>query len=138
VIRTPLSPMSKTIRQTVTFRAAPKQVFEALMDAKKHAAFTHHPAAIDRKPGGSFTCYGGYISGFTLELVDAKRIVQAWRGASWPKGVYTIVTFTLAKSAGAKTRLTFTQAGVPANDVKAKTEGWKVHYWKPLKAYLEG
>jgi uncharacterized protein YndB with AHSA1/START domain len=32
--------MFKPIHQTVTFKASPHEVYEALMDSKKHAAFT--------------------------------------------------------------------------------------------------
>jgi uncharacterized protein YndB with AHSA1/START domain len=129
--------MHKTIRQTATIGASPKRVFEALIDEKKHRAFTGQPAAISRKAGGAFTCYGGYLSGFNLEVVPSKRIVQAWRSKGWPAGFFSIVTFALSRSRGGATRLSFTQAGVPAADVKAKSEGWRTHYWKPLKAYLE-
>jgi uncharacterized protein YndB with AHSA1/START domain len=130
--------MTKTIRQTVTFSARPKKVFDALIDERRHARFTGVPAVISRKPGGAFTCYGGYLSGFNLEVVSPKLIVQAWRSKGWPKGTYSIVTFALAAWPLGRTKLTFTQVGVPAGDVKAKTEGWKFHYWSRLKAYLEG
>ncbi len=30
--------MSKTIRQSVTFKATPHQVYEALMDSRKHGS----------------------------------------------------------------------------------------------------
>lgn len=129
--------MTKTLRQTVRFKAPPKQVFEALIDGRKHAAFTGAPASISRNAGAAFTCYGGYISGFNLEVVPGKRIVQAWRSRDWPKGHYSIVTFCLAPGAGGRTRLSFTHLGVPAGDTKAKSAGWRSHYWKPLKAYLE-
>ena len=31
---------TKTVKQTVTFKASPHDVYEALMDSKKHAKFT--------------------------------------------------------------------------------------------------
>jgi uncharacterized protein YndB with AHSA1/START domain len=129
--------MTGTIRQAVTIAAAPKKVFEALIDERRHARFTGNPAKISRKAGGAFTCYGGYLEGFNLEVVAARRIVQAWRSKNWPKGTYSIVTFALARKAGGKTTLSFTQVGLPASDVREKTKGWHKAYWKPLKAYLE-
>jgi uncharacterized protein YndB with AHSA1/START domain len=129
--------MTKTLRQTVTIAASPKRVFAALIDEKKHATFTGNPAKISRKAGGAFSCYGGYLEGFNLELVASKRIVQAWRSKNWPAGTYSIVTFALSRMAGGRTRLSFTQLGVPASDVKAKAAGWHKAYWKLLKAYLE-
>ena len=44
--------MTKTIRQTVTIGAAPRLVFGALINEKRHAKFTGHPAVISRKVGG--------------------------------------------------------------------------------------
>lgn len=129
--------MTKTIRQTVRIGAAPKAVYAALMNGKRHAAFTGSPAEISTKVGGAFTCYGGYITGTNLDLVPAKTVVQAWRSRDWPRGTFSIVTFALARAAGGKTRLSFTQAGVPASDFNDKSSGWRTHYWKPLKAYLE-
>jgi uncharacterized protein YndB with AHSA1/START domain len=128
--------MTKTIEQEIVIHATPSKVFEALIDQKKHARFTGEPAKISRRVGGAFTCYGGYIKGITLELVPAKRIVQAWRSRNWPKGVYCIVRFELSKSSGGRTKLRFSQIGVPADDYKEKNAGWKSHYWKPLKGIL--
>jgi uncharacterized protein YndB with AHSA1/START domain len=130
--------MTKTIRQSVVIKAAPKKVFEALISEKKHAKFTGAPASISRQVGGAFSCYGGYLTGYNLELVSPRLIVQAWRGKGWPKGTYSIVTFALARKAGGGTKISFTHAGVPAGDVKSKAKGWRDFYWKPLKAYLEG
>jgi uncharacterized protein YndB with AHSA1/START domain len=127
---------TKTIVQSVTLPARPAAVFAALMDEKKHSAFTNNSASIDPRVGGSFTCYGGYITGLTVELVPHKLIVQAWRSKGWPKGYYSLVTFALSSAGGAKTKLRFTHLGVPSQDFKAKSDGWRSHYWEPLKHYL--
>jgi uncharacterized protein YndB with AHSA1/START domain len=127
---------TKTIAQTVTLPARPAGVYAALIDEKQHAAFTGNPAKIDPRVGGVFMCYGGYISGVTVELVPAKLIVQAWRAKGWPRGFYSLVTFALAPSGRGKTKLTFTHLGVPAGDFKAKNSGWRSHYWEPLQRYL--
>ena len=128
--------MPKTIRQSVTFKASPHAVYEALMDSRRHAAFSGRPASISRKPGGRFTAYGPYLSGVNIELIPDKKIVQFWRSNNWPKFHYSTVTFALTKVKGG-TRLRFTQAGVPDNDYKAKKRGWVRSYWEPMKAMLE-
>jgi uncharacterized protein YndB with AHSA1/START domain len=129
---------TKTIRQSVVLRAPPKRIYAALMDSKKHARFTGEKAVIDGRIGGRFSCYAGYITGITLELDPGRTIVQAWRSSGWPKGYYSIVTFKLTAAGRGKTRLAFTQVGVPPGDYQAKSSGWKRHYWKPLKAMLQG
>jgi activator of HSP90 ATPase len=125
----------KSIEQTVTFDATPEQIFEALMDSKRHAAFTGAPARVSREVGGPVSCHDGFISAINVELVKNTRIVQAWRGKNWPEGVYSIATFALEPQGG-KTKLTFTQHGVPDEDAPHITNGWQEKYWKPLRAYL--
>jgi uncharacterized protein YndB with AHSA1/START domain len=129
---------TKTITQSVTLPARPSAVFAALMDGKKHSAFTGAAARIDARVGGSFSCYGDYIEGVTVELIPDKRIVQAWRSQSWPKGFYSLVTFALSPGGKGKTKLRFTHLGVPARDFQAKSNGWHSHYWEPLKRFLSG
>jgi uncharacterized protein YndB with AHSA1/START domain len=128
--------MPKTIRQTVTIKASPHAVYEALMDSRKHAAFSGRPARISRTPGGRFTAYGPYLSGVNLELVPGKKIVQLWRSNNWPEFHYSTVTFVLKRVKGG-TRLSFTQLGVPDSDYTAKKRGWIRSYWEPIKAMLE-
>jgi len=88
--------------------------------------------------GGLFSAYGGFCLGVNLELVENKKIVQAWRGSDWPDGHLSTATFALAKAPTGGTRLTFTQTGVPEKlhaDIK---DGWKEYYWARMKAMLEG
>lgn len=128
---------TKNIEHTVLIRATPQEIYDGLMNEKKHAQFTGDTAKIRAKAGAAFSCYGGYITGITLELKPGKRIVQAWRTQGWPEGHYSIVTFALAKKSGGRTQLCFTQVGVPANDYAKKYHGWREHYWQPLKRFLE-
>ena len=74
---------TKTLQQTVTFKASPHQVYDMLMDSKKHRALSGQPAKISRKVGGKFTAWGSHISGFNLALKPGQKIVQAWRATGW-------------------------------------------------------
>ncbi|MCZ6776333.1 MAG: SRPBCC family protein [Ignavibacteria bacterium] len=125
--------MPKTIRQSVTFKASPHDIYERLMDSRKHSKFTGNKASISRKVGGKFTAYGGYISGTNLQLVPNKKIVQSWRGSDWQKDQFSRATFAL-KEVSAGTRLTLTQSGVPDKHYKSIKQGWITHYWNPMKA----
>ena len=79
--------MSKLIQQTVTFKATPHAVYEALMDSEKHAAFTGGKAAISRVVGGSILAYDDYITGKNIELVPDRKIVQDWRAVIRRKAI---------------------------------------------------
>jgi activator of HSP90 ATPase len=126
----------KAIRQTVTFKAAPVVIYEMLMDSRRHAKFTGAKARISREIGGKIQAYEGYIDGVNLEIVPNRKIVQSWRGSDWPEGHFSKATFALAKVKGG-TRLTFTQSGIPSDQVEPIKEGWKEHYWDKMKALLE-
>jgi uncharacterized protein YndB with AHSA1/START domain len=74
---------TKTLQQTVTFKASPRQVYDMLMDSKKHQSLSGQRAKISRKVGGKFTAWGLRISGFNLALKPGQKIVQAWRATGW-------------------------------------------------------
>lgn len=126
---------TKTIRQTVTFKESPGEVYSILMDSKKHSAFTQSECKIGKKVGGKISAYDGYIEGENLELVPGKKIVQKWRSGDWPAGHFSKVIFEfMAKGKG--TELKFMHQGVPENDFKEKSEGWKEHYWEKMKLLI--
>jgi len=127
---------TKNIRHNVNIKARPAAVYAALMDSKKHAAFTGAPAKISRQVGGRFSAHGPHLKGINVDLAKNKRIVQAWRAAGWPKGHFSIVSFDLKPSRGG-TLLAFTHVGIPSQRARSINYGWKNYYWKPLKAALE-
>jgi activator of HSP90 ATPase len=125
--------MGKNLKQTATFKATPHEVYETLMDEKKHAEFTGGAAKISRKVGGKFSISDGEIEGKNLELVPDQKIVQTWRYSDWPAGHYSTVTFALVPTAQG-TRLTFTQTDIPDDKYEDIKQGWIDYYWTPLKA----
>ena len=128
--------MGKNIRQTVTLKAAPHEVYEVLMDQKKHAKLVGSEASISRKAGGKFVIYGGDIEGKNLELVPDQKIVQTWRFSDWPEGHFSTVTFVFTPVEKG-TRLTFTQTDVPDDKYEDIKQGWTDYYWSPLKQMLQ-
>ncbi len=122
----------KTIRQTAVIKGAtPGDVYDTLMDSKKHGALSGQKTTVSRRAGGTFKV-GHDLEGKHLRLTKDKRIVQSWRANNWPKGKYSRATFALAKSAGG-TKITFTQTGVPDEFYREIAGGWKAYYWTPLK-----
>lgn len=126
----------KTIRQTVTFKVSRHEVYELLMDAKKHSALTGSDVKLSRKVGDKFSVYGGEIEGVNLELAPDEKIVQSWRYSDWPKGHYSRATFSLKDVEGG-TRLTFTQEEVPDEHYEDIKQGWRDYYWNPMKEMLK-
>ena len=127
---------TKTIRQSVTFNAQPHDVYELLMDSRKHAQFTGAGARISRMIGGKVSAYDGYATGVNVELVPDRRIVQTWRGSDWQSGHYSKTTFALRK-VKTGTRLEFTQTEVPAEQYENISRGWVEFYWTPMQVLIE-
>jgi activator of HSP90 ATPase len=128
--------MSEVIKQTVIFKATPHEVYEALMDSKKHAALTGGQAKISREVGGSYTAYDDYIAGKNIELVPDKKIVQDWRAVDWPEGYYSRINFEFT-AVPEGTRMDFTHTDLPEGTEQEFTQGWIDNYWEPMKAYFE-
>jgi len=127
--------MSRIIKQTVTLKATPHEVYEALMDSQKHAAFTHSEASISRAVGGRISAYDNYIAGKNVELVPDKKIIQDWRAVDWPEGYFSRVTFELAPVPEG-TRLDFTHTDLPKGTEAEFTQGWIDNYWEPMKTFF--
>jgi activator of HSP90 ATPase len=128
--------MSKTIEQIITFKASPHDVYEALMDSKKHTAFTGGKAKISRLVGGKIMAYDNYITGKNIELVPDEKIVQDWRAVDWPEDYFSRITFVFT-AIPEGTRLDFTHTDLPEGTEEEFTQGWIDNYWEPMKIFLE-
>lgn len=126
------------IEQTVFFEAPPSEVYDALLDPRKHSEFTGSPAKTSARVGAKFEAWDGYITGKNLELIKDKKIVQEWETTEWPKGYpRSRLEITLTPRNGG-TELKLVQTGVPAGQVEEYTGGWHSAYWEPLTEYLKG
>jgi activator of HSP90 ATPase len=142
-----ISHTADAIHQEPEFAAPAARVYAALLDPRQfdrivelsgvmQAMHLKNAASrIDPHVGGAFALFGGYITGRQLELLRNKRIVQAWRAASWAEGIHSIARFELqAHDAGC--RIAFDHTGIPSDDAKSLAEGWQSHYWEPLRKLL--
>src|SRR5215472_10165925 len=111
------------IHQEVTFSAAPAKVYEALVDSARFAKITGAPATGEGTEGASFSAFGGHVTGRHVELVQGKRVVQAWRAKTWPEGLYSVVRFELAPE-GKGTKLVFDHEGFPEDMKDHLAQGW--------------
>jgi activator of HSP90 ATPase len=126
-----------TIKQSVTLPADPVEVYHLIMDKDKHAAFTGAKVIMSTEVNGKFDVFNGYCHGYNIELIEGKKIVQAWhfQEEGWPVDHFSTCTFLFEK-VGDKTKIRFAQTGVPEESLEALKEGWKQYYWDAMKAYL--
>jgi activator of HSP90 ATPase len=145
-----ISRSNAAIHQQVIFAQRAARVYAALtvseqfdrvaasgdaMNSRMKTALGSAPTHIDARPGGAFSLFGGYVTGFNLEIVPNMRLVQAWRAGSWAPGIYSIARFVLSEE-GAATRLVFDHTGFPNEAADHLAMGWHDNYWKPMARVL--
>lgn len=133
-----------SIHQEATFPASPERIYELLTDTAKFAEATGRPAEIGAGEGASFSIFGDFIQGRHIELVPGQRIVQAWRGADWDPGVYSLVRFTMTRQGNA-TKLVVDHDAYPQGKSpryptwhEHLSTNWPVFYFEPFAKYLAG
>ena len=129
---------TKTIRQTINFKAKPLEVYEIIMDEKKHSEITGSDVKMSPKIKGKFTVFGGYCTGRNISLTEGKKIIQAWNfdENEWPEDHFSTCTFVFEKTSTG-TKLTFVQKGVPASKYEDIKNGWHQYYWTPMKQFID-
>jgi len=143
-----VSRSAAAIRQEMTFAGSRHRIYEALLDDAQFdkivrlsaaAEFATRagapPTRIDRRVGGPFALFGGYITGQQIEMIPDERIAQVWRAGSWQAGAYSIVRFELKEDAGA-TRLILNHRGFPDDQAAHLAAGWHQNYWQPIAKFL--
>jgi activator of HSP90 ATPase len=128
--------MTYDFKLSCTLPASPEAVYDAWLDSAEHSAMTGAGAKINNRVGGAYSAWDGYITGKTVELIPAKRIVQSWRttqfGDNHPDS--TIVVELAPAKTGA--RLTLTHSGVPDGQTSYEKGGWQDNYFAPMKVYF--
>jgi activator of HSP90 ATPase len=135
-----ISHTAESIHQEVSIKASPARVYQALTQTNQFSKVTDLtiPGAattISPDVGGTFSLFGGVISGRHIEMIPNERLVQAWRERDWEPGWYSVVRFQL-NSVGSDTRLVFDHTGFPQGKAESLASGWKSHYWEALQKYL--
>lgn len=129
--------MCKTIKQRVKFKAAPDTIYQILADSKQRSAVTGRKANISKKIGGAFSADADDVTGVNVDLVPAKRIVQAWRHRTFPEGIFSMAAVTLTPTPDGGTDLVLTHRGVPKDLIPRTEQAWRDQYWSRIKAYLD-
>ena len=125
-----------SIRLTTTLLATPEDVYDAWISSKRHAAMTGSAATSEKRRGGSYTAWDGYISGKHLELERGRRILQTWRTTEFPDGAPDSRLELRLANAPDGTKLTLLQSGIPDGQGEMYAEGWQDHYFEPMSQYF--
>lgn len=126
------------IKLSITLPVAAKELYNAWLNSKKHTAFTGGEAVMSNKVNGEFTAWDEYISGKNLELKEGEFIKQSWRTAEFNEDAPdSILELTFHEKAG-KTKLDLYHYNLQKGDGKKYSDGWKDHYFEPMKAFFSG
>lgn len=127
---------TKVIKQKEFIHAKPVEIYDALLNEQTHSEFTGAKATCDRRVGGKFTAWDGYIQGKNIKLENGEHIVQEWKTSEWPKGFSPSLLELKLKPKGEGTVVELIQKNVPATQADEYKQGWTDFYWNPLKRYF--
>ncbi len=114
--------------------ATPQRVFSAWLDAAEHTQMTGGKATDEGD--GRFTAWDAYITGRTVSSEPHSKIVQAWRTTEFPAGAPDSLLTIDFEAVPEGTKMTFLHENIPAGQASAYRDGWKDHYFTPMKAYF--
>jgi activator of HSP90 ATPase len=127
----------ESLKLSITLPVKAEQLYKDWLNSKKHAAFTGGEVSISAKVNTAHTAWDGYISGKNLELKPGKKIVQTWRTAEFPDDAPdSILELSFEEKAG-KTTLKIYHHNLHKGAAKKYTQGWKDHYFNPMKEYYK-
>ncbi len=129
---------TKSIQQEIIFDCEPAVIYNLLMNQDKHSEITGSEVIMSNELNGQFSVFDGYCEGYNIELIENQKIVQAWHfdEDGWSEDHYSICTF-IFEPAENKTKLIFTQTGIPEHKAEELERGWNDFYWQPIKEYLK-
>lgn len=116
--------------------ASPERIYRAWLDASEHAAMTGGGATSEPRVGGGHTAWDGYIRGTHLELEPGRRIIQSWRSVDFPEAHADSRLEIMLEPSEGGTRLTLSHSGLPEGQGADYEEGWKDHYFLPMRKYF--
>lgn len=77
------------LTEAFEFQTTAAELYTTFVDPQRVAAFTRAPPQIfEPRVGGTFKIFGGNVEGEFTELNEPRSIIQKWRLADWPQGMY--------------------------------------------------
>jgi activator of HSP90 ATPase len=126
----------ESLKLSLTLPVKAEKLYQAWLDSKQHSAFTGGKANISAKVNAKHTAWDGYIWGKNLELKPGKKIIQTWRTAEFPEDAPDSTLEVSFEEKAGKTKLNLYHYGLQKGDAKKYKDGWKKHYFEPMKNYF--
>ncbi|KAF8743357.1 Activator of Hsp90 ATPase, N-terminal, partial [Rhizoctonia solani] len=121
---------SAVVTVDASFMASAAELYEFLTDEKRIPAWTRNQAQSDTSVGGSYSLFGGGVTGKYIELQKPNKIVSTWRlnSPSWPSDHDGKLTITLDQQTDS-TKVEFKLSGVPLgqeDETRKNLEGYYI------------
>lgn len=122
-----------TLTQNVEFVAPLADVYAAMTDPARVAAWTGGSARFQPTAGADFEMFGGSVRGTLTALTPNQSIEMTWRQEAWPAGHFSHVTLTFTQEDNG-TKIALKQTHVPRSDADKCLANWQSCYWHRIKA----
>ena len=116
--------------------ATAEKIYNVWLEGRKHGEMTGSKATGYAKVGKAFTAWDGYISGKNIELVNDKRIVQAWRSTEFAENAPDSKLEVILKKVKGGTEVTLNHSEIPEGQAAGYKKGWIDFYFKPMTKYF--
>ncbi len=128
---------SRSLSMTVTLKASPAEVFEALTNAKVIRKWSGQAGIVGARVGGRFEMFDGWVKGNVLAFKKAKALAYTWLPDDWADGTKpSSVRFSFSR-AQSGTKVVLRHSGFPDEQQKREhRDGWTEHVFQPLKEYF--
>ena len=128
----------RAISMTVTLNAKPVDVFDALTDSKQILVWSGQRGRVERKIGGKFEMFDGWVKGSVLAYQQGKALSYTWLPDDWDAATKpSIVRYSFVRTKSG-TKIVLHHSGFP--DEQARKEhhgGWTEHVFEPLKGFFK-
>lgn len=121
---------------TATISASAEAIYQAWLKSDSHTEMTGGEAEITNNLNEEFTAWDGYISGKNLELIPNKKIKQTWRTTEFKDSDEDSIIEVSFENTNDGTKITLVHTNL-SEDGEQYINGWKEHYFKPMKDYFE-
>lgn len=123
---------------TITLKAKPAEVFQALTDSKEIQEWSGQRGKVEAKIGGKFEMFDGWVKGKVLAYQKGKSLSYTWVPEDWAKEtVASIVRYSFSQTKSG-TKVVLRHSGFPDEQQKKEHHGgWTEHVFDPLKGFFE-
>lgn len=121
---------------TETFTVSPETLYNAWLDSNTHSQMTGGDAMCSTEINGYFSTWDGYVTGYNINLIPYREIIQAWRTTEFSVSDEDSKLIIKISESGEGSLLTLTHQNIPTGQSDYE-KGWVEHYFEPMKAYFK-